>query len=39
MLNENNDEEVQQKGIIEGKKIKNFSVFFQPRSIEKCKLV
>ena len=39
MLNENNDEEVQQKGIIEGKKIKNFNVFFQPRSIENCKLV
>lgn len=39
MLNENNDFEIQQKGIIEGKKIKNFNVFLQPRSIENCKLV
>ncbi len=39
MLNENNDESIQQKGISEGKKIKNFNVFLQPRSIENCKLV
>lgn len=39
MLNENNDDSIQQKGISEGKKIKNFNVFLQPRSIENCKLV
>lgn len=31
MLNENNDIEVQKKGIELGKKIKNFNVFIQPR--------
>ena len=39
MLNENNDDSIQQRGISEGKKIKNFNAFLQPRSIEKCKLV
>ena len=39
MLNENNDDSIQQRGIREGKKIKNFNVFLQPRSIENCKLV
>ncbi len=30
MLSDNQSEEIQTKGIIEGKKVKHFSVFFQP---------